>query len=250
MWHAAGGWSQPGAAQCRSLVMIARRRCGGMDSVTAPMSSGRLIEAAGFGRVPVRSQEARPPGPDSRAAARLRMSSRAQAVLSSPFGPSWSGAAGWQRAPHGQPGPHSARRPGCRVSCAGELVEQVMIDRAGDDRGDRRVAVIAEAGRGAVVRGPGSARRARRQPAGAVQELVEGEVQLQLDGLPGPVRQAPRGQQAAECLLERVVVTLDPGAGVLRPGLFPQRLQHRGEGGGAAAGEVAVQPPGAAQRGG
>src|SRR5260221_11492395 len=123
-----------------------------------------------------------------------------------------------------------------------------MIDPAGDDRGDRRVAVIAQAGPSAVWRWPARPVLPGGQ-AGAVQELAEGEVELQLDGLPGPVRQAPRSQQAAECLLERVVVTLDPGAGVLRPGLLPQRLQHRGEGCGAAAGEVAVQPPGAAQRG-
>src|SRR5258706_2064960 len=124
-----------------------------------------------------------------------------------------------------------------------------MIGPAGDDRGDRRVAVIARAGRGDVLRRPARPVVPDRQ-AGAVQELVECEVKLQLDGLPGPVRQAPRSQQAAECLLERVVVTLDPASGVLRPGFLAQRLQYRGEGYGAAAGEVAVQPPGPAQRGG
>src|SRR6267143_2037374 len=80
-WHAAGVWSQPGAAQCRSRAMTARRRCAGMRSVTVPASRGRLTDAAGG--------------------------------------------------------------PGAGGKAAGELVQQVVVDPAGDDRGQGGVAVTA-----------------------------------------------------------------------------------------------------------
>ncbi len=92
----------------------------------------------------------------------------------------------------------------------GEVVEEVVVDPAGHDRGQRGVAVIAGPGvrpgqhrpviqppppapAAAAGRRGGRLAEAGRQPGAAggadpVQELVQGQVQLQLDRLPGPVR--------------------------------------------------------------
>src|SRR5215469_6376634 len=68
-WQPAGGTVQPGAAQCWSRAVTARRRWGGMVSVAAPASSGRLRDAATPSRVVRRSQDASPRGPQNNAAA-------------------------------------------------------------------------------------------------------------------------------------------------------------------------------------
>ena len=127
-WHAAGGWKQPGAAQCRSRRITARRRWGGMVSAAVPRSRGRLMVAAGPARVPVRSSEATWPGPDSSATALARM--RLLTV-------SRSGAASSVGA----------------EEFGGQLVEQVLVDAAGDDRDDGGVAGVS--GRGGWPERPG-----------------------------------------------------------------------------------------------
>ena len=63
-----------------------------------------------------------------------------------------------------------------------------------------------------------------------------------LGGPGGAARQHPRGDQAPACLFQRVVAALRGGAGVFGPGLFPQRLQHRRQGGGAPRRQVTGEP--------
>ena len=249
IWQAAGGWSQPGAAQCRSRVVTARRRWAGMRSVTVPTSRGRLMEAAGPVRVPVRSQDARPPGPESSATALRRISSRAAArdsrSLPSLLLPLLPG--GWVRVGFG---------PGSAGELGGEAVQEVVVDVAGEDGGQGGVAVVAGSGGGA------GRHRAGAVPAGAVpavsavaaagagQEAAEGEVQVEAGGLPGAVGQAPGREQPPARFFQGVVAALGLAAGVLGAGFLPQRVQDGVEGGGAPAGQVAVQLPGAAQGGG
>ena len=72
---------------------------------------------------------------------------------------------------------------------------------------------------------------------------------IRCGGLAVPARdQLPRYQPPAG-FLDRVVAALGRGAGIFRPGLLPQRVQHHREGGGAGGGQVPLQPPGAAERG-
>ena len=137
-----------------------------------------------------------------------------------------------------------------------------MVDAAGDDRGERGVAVIPGPGERPRQRRParpaigvrgglGEAGRQPRLPGGAdpVEQLVQIELQLQLDGLPGPLRQAPGGQQPPARLFEGVVLALRDAAGVLGAHLLAERgedvLQRRG----APAGQVTGDPAGAAQGG-
>ncbi len=74
-------------------------------------------------------------------------------------------------------------------------------------------------------------------------------MQLQPDRLPGPLGQAPRAEQPPARLLERVVVALLHGAGVLGTHLLAQGVQHRLQRGGAPGGQVPGDPPGAAEGG-
>ena len=60
-----------------------------------------------------------------------------------------------------------------------------------------------------------------------------------LDRLPGPLGQQPAGHQAAHRFLQAVVVALLPGPGVLGSHRRRQRLQHRGDHGGALGRQVA-----------
>ncbi len=75
-------------------------------------------------------------------------------------------------------------------------------------------------------------------------------MQLELDGLAGPVREAPGGEQPAEGFFQGVVLAFGDGADVFGPGFLAQRFQDRGEAGGTAGGQVAAQAAGAAQGGG
>ena len=165
-WQAAGGWSQPGAAQCRSRAMTARRRWAGMRSVTVPTSRGRLMEAAGRGRVPVRSQDARPPGPESRATALAQdeFAGRGPAQPCAGRVPQRRSRRWWSPgAPAGRsrlPGSYSAQGAGCAGEPGGEAVQQVVVDAAGDDGGEGGVAVVAGPGGRA---GQHRARRRRRR---------------------------------------------------------------------------------------
>ena len=120
---------------------------------------------------------------------------------------------------------------------------------AGDDRGDGRIAGIGSGGRGgkpaglAIGGGPGGlsgrgaraarardARRARGpfrfRPGGAghAAQLVQGQVQLDLGGLPGPLRQAPGAGQPAAGFFESVMTALRGRPGVFRAGLLAQRV--------------------------
>ena len=68
---------------------------------------------------------------------------------------------------------------------------------AGDDRNDGGVAVIPGSGRGGARPG-GFGGSGSGQPA----QLVQGQVQLDLGGLPGPLGQAPgRDQPPARLLM-------------------------------------------------
>jgi len=62
VWQAAGFWWQPGAAQCRSRAMTARRRCGGTVGVAVPTSSGRLAAGGELGGQQAGAQERGEPG--------------------------------------------------------------------------------------------------------------------------------------------------------------------------------------------
>ena len=80
-------------------------------------------------------------------------------------------------------------------------------------------------------------------------EFFEGDVELDLGGLSGPVGEAVAGDQPPAGLLERIVIPLPLGPGVLRPGFLSQRVQDGLHRFGAAGGQVAVEPAGAAQGG-
>src|SRR6185437_16789647 len=56
-------------------------------------------------------------------------------------------------------------------------------------------------------------------------QFFQRHVELDLGGLPGPVRQAPGSDKTPARLLQRVVVTLPLGAGVLRADFLAQRVQ-------------------------
>ncbi len=96
--------------------------------------------------------------------------------------------------------------------------------------------------RGARVR-----RRGARVRRGQAAELVQGHEQLDLGGLAGPVGQPAGGDQPAAGLLQRVVLALALGPDVLRSGPLAEGVQHGAQRRGALRGEVAFQPPGAAE---
>ena len=118
-----------------------------------------------------------------------------------------------------------------------------MVQVAGDDRDDRRVTVRAGPGR----RPPPTPPRAAG-PAVQAAELIQAHVQLDLGGLPGPVRHAPGGDQPPARLLQRVVTALPHRPGVLGPGLLPQRVQHRAQRRGALRRQVPGQLPALTER--
>ena len=267
-WQAAGGWSQPGAAQCRSRVMTARRRWAGMRSVTVPTSRGRLIEAAGPVRVPVRSQDASPPGPESRATAlaqdELAGGGPAEPGAGAAAGVGLAAVAGACRCrcrvPSGLRVGAAVRvvfrpRPGARVRLGGEAVQEVVVDAAGDDGGEGGVAVVAGPGgragqhRAGLAAGPLSSlrRRCRRRRRGSRGRL---RWSWRRAGCPARSGRHAGGQQAAAGFFEGVVAALGGGAGVLGAGFLAEGVQDGLQGGGAPAGQVAVQFPGPAQRGG
>src|SRR5258708_7362054 len=137
-----------------------------------------------------------------------------------------------------------------RRRCGGRRAVAVPTSRG-------RPAAAAGPGRGAAGSGPGGggAAEAGREGgdaggADAVQELVQAQVQLELDGLAGPVREAPGGEQPAARFFEGVVLAFGDGADVFRPGFLAQAVQDRGEGGGAPGPQVALQAAGAPEGGG
>ena len=60
--------------------------------------------------------------------------------------------------------------------------------------------------------------RPGRGPGAAAGELAEGDVELEADRLPGPLRQHPRADQPGAGFLQRVVAPLPDGAGVFGAG--------------------------------
>ncbi len=86
--------------------------------------------------------------------------------------------------------------------------------------------------------------------AEAVEELVEGHVELDVDGLAGPAGQGAGGGEAAAGFFQRVVAALAGGADVLGSGSLAQGVQDGGQRGGAPGGQGAGQHAGAAQGGG
>ncbi len=106
---------------------------------------------------------------------------------------------------------------------------------AGDDGLDRGVAGSAGAGRA----------------AGAVAgELIQGDAQLEPDGLAGPLGQAAAGDEPGARFFEGVVPPLGQGAGVFGAAGRRQGVQHGADRGGAAGGQVAFEPGGAVEGGG
>ena len=86
--------------------------------------------------------------------------------------------------------------------------------------------------------------------AGAVEEVVQAEAELQVDGLAGAVGQASGAEQQPASLLECVVAALGRGAGVFGPGFLAEGVQDGLQGGGRGRGQVGVQAAGAAEGGG
>src|SRR5204863_192862 len=82
--------------------------------------------------------------------------------------------------------------------------------------------------------------RAALQP----EQVRQRDVGPDLDGLTGPLGQYPGRDQAAHGFLQRVVVPLWLGPGVLGPGRGGQRVQDSGDGFGAFRGQIAGQDPG------
>jgi hypothetical protein len=124
----------------------------------------------------------------------------------------------------------------CAGSCgwarAGEAVEQVVVDPPGDDGLDGGVAAGAGAGRAALA---------------VAGELVEGDGELEADGLAGPPGQAAGGEQPGTGFLEGVVLPLRLGAGVVGAAPGGQRPEDRA-GGGAAGRQVTLEPARAVER--
>ena len=84
---------------------------------------------------------------------------------------------------------------------------------------------------------PGSlGRRPARQPP----QLGQRHMQQHLSRLPRTPRHHPGPDQPPARLLQRIMAALRTGAGILRPGLPAQRLQHRGQGGGTPRGQVSL----------
>ena len=104
------------------------------------------------------------------------------------------------------PGPvrHAAQQRG------GELADHGGVDMTGDDRHERRVAVIPR------PRGRARPRRRQVRRAGLAAQLVEGHVQLDLGGLPAALRQAPRPDQPPARFFQRVMLPLPLTAQILR----------------------------------
>ena len=150
-----------------------------------------------------------------------------------------------------------------------QVLQRVDVDVAGHDRGHRGVAgdrrggvpvqpgAVGRAGLGGVRAAGGPPRPHLLRPfvlQGGVaveqHQVGQGDVRPGLDRLPGPLRQQARRGQPPHRLGQRVVVPLPLGPVVVFPGRGGQRVQHRGHRGGAPGGQVPVQDPGAADRGG
>ena len=148
-----------------------------------------------------------------------------------------------------------------------QVVKDTRVQVAGDDRGHRGVAgdrlgrvavqpgagVPAAFGRGRPV--PGPPRPHLRRPfllqrGAAVQpeQVRQGDVRPHLHRLPGPFGEQPGRGQPAHGLLQRVVVPLLLGAGVLGAGRGGQGVQHSRDGFGTLGRQVTVQDTGALER--
>ena len=73
-------------------------------------------------------------------------------------------------------------------------------------------------------------------------QLAERHVELDLNRLPGPVRQARGGDQAAAGFCQRVMVPLRPGADVFRPGPLAEGVEDGLQRGRGLRGQVSIQP--------
>ena len=274
-WQAAGGVSQPGAAQCRSLVMIARRRCGGTISVTVPTSRGRLIDPAG--RAGFRSAA-------RMRARRARTAGRRLAQDDLRGRRPWTvpAAARACHASSSSPPCLVGSSPACQVA-AGSYWAQYPASRPARwsrrswwTRPVRRGARAASQsspgpahGPGSTGAGPAGARpdHGRRALAGRVPRRSRGAARAR-PGVPMPCRYwsrdrcscswtgcparpgrhpAPISRRAG--FFQGVVVALRPGPGVLGPLFLPQAVQHVLQGGGAPGRQVTGQPARAAEGG-
>ena len=85
---------------------------------------------------------------------------------------------------------------------SGDAVQQREVDVPGHDRHYRGITVGAWR-RGGAAPGPGRVRPGGFRAGGAVQaaELIEGHMELDLGGLPGPLGQASRAREPAARLL-------------------------------------------------
>ncbi len=96
---------------------------------------------------------------------------------------------------------------------------------------------------------PGRPLLQQRRAAVQDHQVGQGDVHHGLDRLPGPLRQQARGDQPPHRFLQGVMAALRLAPGILRPGRGRQRVQHRGQNGGALRGEIPGQDPGALERG-
>ena len=113
----------------------------------------------------------------------------------------------------------------------GELVQGGPVHVPGHHRHHRR---ITQGGVGLRAGQPARLGRPRGRPgilgrrtARGAPQLGQAQVHQHLRRLPGPRRDHPGPDQPPARLLQRVMTALPGSPGILRPGLLPQRLQHR-----------------------
>ena len=129
----------------------------------------------------------------------------------------------------------------------GEVVQGLPVDLAGHHRGEDRITRGGFGGRAGQVHRSGAGRGAGGGPGafqdGAAAQVVQVHVDGQVRGLAVPAGDHLPGDQPPACFLDRVVAALGRGAGIFRPGLLPERVQHHRQSGGAGGGQVTLRRP-------
>ena len=243
----AHGSAGPAAApRCGSRPGSSRRsRCPAAGS--ARRGGRRAAGAAG--------SCASPPGPDSRSTAlpMTACSRAAQAAVVPPrAGPS-PPRRSWSSSTHSRTRSSSASTLTSPVTMGAIAASHAIASAASPSSHAPSVAPVSDGVRAAGgPPGPDLLRPLLLQRRVAVEQeqVGQGDMRPGLDRLPGPLRQQAAGGQRPHRLGQRVVVPLPLGPVVLLPGRRGQRVQHRGDRGGALGGQVAVQDPGPADRGG
>ena len=194
-----------------------------------------------------RSAEAIAPGPETKWIAR-----RARACCRSCHSSGSRGcgqAAGWNRRGGGAGG-------GVVVGVGDQgdhLADDGPVRAAGDDRDDEGVAgdrLRVGPGQVPVLAGPGAEPGVLDDGRPVhVEEVPERDGHIHAGVGSRPVRDHLGADEELAGLLEGVVVALLGGPQVLRAAALAERVDHRGEGGGALGGQVAPQVPGVVEGG-